>query len=188
MSGFSEQESAAILAVYDFSGFSDVVDIGGAVAPWWPRCSRRARVCAPVILDLEPAARGATQLLSEAGLTGRATFTAGDFFSAIPDGGDVYLMKSVLHNWNDAAAVRILRNCRTAMAKHARLIVIERVIPAVTGPSEAILFDINMLVVLGGQERTEKEYDELFRAADLKLVRIIPTRSHLSLIEGVPAD
>ena len=188
MSGFSEQESAAILAAYDFSGFSDVVDIGGGrgalVAALLTTCSHLRAV----ILDLEPAARGATQLLSEAGLTGRATFTAGDFFSAIPDGGDVYLMKSVLHNWNDAAAVRILRNCRTAMAKHARLIVIERVIPAVTGPSEAILFDINMLVVLGGQERTEKEYDELFRAADLKLVRIIPTRSHLSLIEGVPAD
>ena len=188
MSGFSEQESAAILAAYDFSGFSDVVDIGGGrgalVAALLTTCSHLRAV----ILDLEPAARGATQLLSEAGLTGRATFTAGDFFTAIPEGGDVYLMKSVLHNWDDAAAARILRNCRVAMAKNARLIVIERVIPAVTGPSEAILFDINMLVVLRGQERTEKEYEELFRAADLKLVRIIPTRSHLSLIEGVPAD
>ena len=188
MSGFSEQESAAILAAYDFSAFSDVVDIGGGrgalVAALLTTCSHLRAV----ILDLEPAARGATQLLSEAGLTGRATFTAGDFFSAIPEGGDVYLMKSVLHNWDDAAAARILRNCRMAMAKNARLIVIERVIPAVTGPSEAILFDINMLVVLRGQERTEKEYEELFRAADLKLARVIPTRSHLSLIEGVPAD
>ena len=188
MSGFSAQELAAILAVYDFSGFSDVVDIGGGrgalVAALLTTCSHLRAV----ILDLEPAARGATQLLSEAGLTGRATFIAGDFFSAIPDGGDVYLMKSVLHNWDDEAAVRILRNCREAMAKHARLVVIERVIPAVTGPSEAILFDINMLVVLGGQERTEKEYEALFRAADLDLVRIIPTRSPLSLIEGVPAD
>ena len=188
MSGFSEQESAAILAAYDFSGFSDVIDIGGGrgalVAALLTTCSHLRAV----ILDLEPAAPGATQLLSEAGLTGRATFTAGDFFTAIPEGADVYLMKSVLHNWDDAAAARILRNCRMAMTKNARLIVIERVIPAVTGPSEAILFDINMLVVLRGQERTEKEYDELFRAADLKLVRIIPTRSHLSLIEGVPAD
>ena len=187
MSGFSEQESAAILAAYDFSGFSDVIDIGGGrgalVAALLTTCSHLRAV----ILDLEPAAPGATQLLSEAGLTGRATFTAGDFFTAIPEGGDVYLMKSVLHNWDDAAAARILRNCRMAMTKNARLIVIERVIPAVTGPSEAILFDINMLVVLRGQERTEKEYDELFRAADLKLARVIPTRSHLSLIEGVPA-
>ena len=112
MSGFSEQELAAILAVYDFSGFSDVVDIGGGrgalVAALLTTCSHLRAV----ILDLEPAARGATQLLSEAGLTGRATFTAGDFFSAIPEGGDVYLMKSVLHNWDDEAAVRILRKCR----------------------------------------------------------------------------
>ena len=188
MSGFSEQESAAILAAYDFSGFGTVIDIGGGrgvlVAALLGTCAHLRAI----ILDLEPAAQGAAHLLSAASLGDRARFMAGDFFSAIPEGGDVYLMKSVLHNWDDAAAVRILRNCREAMAKRARLIVIERVIPAVTGPSEAILFDINMLVVLGGRERTEKEYDELFRAADLKLVRVIPTRSHLSLIEGVPAD
>jgi hypothetical protein len=72
------------------------------------------------------------------------------------------------------------------MASHARLVAIERVIPAATSPSEAILFDINMLVVLGGQERTENEYAALFRTAGLGLARVIPTRSPMSLIEGVP--
>jgi O-methyltransferase domain len=185
MSGFSEQETAAILAAYDFSGFVNVIDVGGghgATALLRAHAHLRA-----VILDLELAAQGARHLLSEAGLTGRATFAAGDFFNAVPDGGDVYLLKSVLHNWDDAAAVRILRNCRQAMAKHARLVAIERVIPAATGPSEAILFDINMLVVLGGQERTEKEYAALFRAAGLELTRVISTRSPMTLIEGVPA-
>jgi hypothetical protein len=187
MSGFSEQETAAILAAYDFSGFVNVIDVGGGHGALVVALLRAHAHFRAVILDLESAAQGARRLLSEAGLTDRATFAAGDFFNAVPGGGDVYLLKSVLHNWDDAAAVKILRNCRQAMAPHARLVAIERVIPAATGPSEAILFDINMLVVLGGQERTEKEYAALFRAAGLDLTRVISTRSPMSLIEGVPA-
>jgi hypothetical protein len=93
----------------------------------------------------------------------------------------------VLHNWDDAAALRILCTCRQAMAQQARLLVVERVIPLGNAPAEAKLFDINMLVVAGGQERTEREYDALFQAAGFNLTRIIPTRSPLSLIEAVPA-
>jgi hypothetical protein len=186
MSGLSEQETAAILAAYDFSGFVNVIDVGGGHGALVAALLRAHAHLRAVILDVELAAPGARQLLSGAGLTDRATFAAGDFFDAVPDGGDVYLLKSVLHNWDDGSAVKILRNCRQAMASHARLVAIERVIPAATSPSEAILFDINMLVVLGGQERTEKEYAALFRTAGLGLARVIPTRSPMSLIEGVP--
>jgi hypothetical protein len=112
---------------------------------------------------------------------------AGDFFDAVPSGGDLYLLKSVLHNWDDTAALRILRTCRLAMAQRARLLVVERVLPPGNTSSEAKLFDINMLVVAAGLERTEREYGELFEAAGFKLTRIIPTCSPLSLIEGVPA-
>jgi len=188
MSGFSDQETAAILAAYDFSGFVNVVDIGGGHGALVAALLRAYPHLRALILDLEPAAEGARRLLSEAGLAERAHFTAGDFFDAVPEGGDVYLLKSVIHNWDDAAAASILRNCREAMARDARLVVIERVIPPANTPSEATLFDINMLVVLGGQERTEQEYDELFRAAGLELTRIIPTSSPMSLIEGVPAS
>ena len=188
MSGFSEQETAAILAAYDFSGFGSLVDIGGGHGALVVALLRTHAHLRAVILDLEPAAHGAQRLLSEAGLTARATFAAGDFFDTIPEGGDVYVLKSVLHNWDDAAALRILRNCRQVMAEHARIVVIERVIPPVTAPSEAILFDINMLVVLGGQERTQKEYEGLFHTAGLALTRVIPTLSPLSLIEGVPVS
>jgi O-methyltransferase/methyltransferase family protein len=187
MSGFSEQETSAILAAYDFSDFAHVVDVGGGHGALVAALLGAHAHLRAVVFDLELAARGAQELLSEAGLAGRTTVTAGDFFRAIPAGGDLYLLKSVLHNWDDAAAVNILRNCRAAMAGHAKLLVIERVIPAAPGPSEAILFDINMLVVLGGQERTQQEYAELFRAADLVLTRVIATRSPMSLVEGVPA-
>jgi hypothetical protein len=186
MSGFSEQEMNAILAAHDFSGFAHVVDIGGgqgalvaALLGMYPRMRG-------TVLDLATVADGAQRLLAEAGVTGRASFIPGDFFGAIPPGGDLYLLKSVIHNWNDADATNILRGCRRAMADDARLIVIERVIPAGNVPSEATLFDINMLVVLGSQERTEPEYRALFDAAGFALARVVPTGSAMSLIEGVP--
>jgi len=94
--------------------------------------------------------------------------------------------KCVIHNWDDAAAQKILRNCRRAMSANARLIVIERVIPAANTPSEAKLFDINMLVTVGGQGRTEDEHRALLQASGFELARIIPTALPLSLIEGVP--
>ena len=109
------------------------------------------------------------------------------FFAALPSGGDIYLLKSVLHNWDDAAAARILRRCHQAMSRRARLLVIERMIPPGDAPAEAKLFDINMLVTVGGQERTEREYRALFQAAGFDLTQIIPTSSPLSLIEGAPA-
>ena len=139
------------------------------------------------ILDLEPAADGARRLLADAGLTERATFIPGDFFGTIPSGNDLYLLKSVIHNWNDSAAENILRGCRRAMAGDARIIVIERVIPAGNVVSEATLFDINMLVVVGSQERTEQEYRALLHAAGFELTGVVPTRSAMSLIEGVPS-
>ena len=141
-----------------------------------------------VILDLELAAARARHALANAGVADRGTFVAGDFFTSVPEGGDLYVLKSVLHNWDDAAAVRILRRCREAMAADARLLVIERVIPLGNAPAEAKLFDINMLVVIGGQERTEREYCALFEAAGLSLTRVIATDLPLSLIEGTRAS
>jgi hypothetical protein len=108
-------------------------------------------------------------------------------FIAVPAGGDLYLLKSILHDWDDAAAVAIPRNCRAVMTRHVRLVAVERVVPPGNGPSEAKLFDINMLMVLGGCERTEAEYKNLLRAAGFRMTDVIPTRSPLSLIKGVPA-
>ena len=118
-------------------------------------------------------------------MAARAKFVQGDFFSFVTDGGDLYMLKSTIHNWDDRAATTILRRCREAMAESGRLLVAERVIPPGNVPSEAKLFDINMLVTLGGEERTEEQYAKLFETAGLKLTQVIPTGSHLSLIEAV---
>ena len=112
---------------------------------------------------------------------------AGDFLSAVPSRGDVYILKSVLHNWDDDEARRILECCRRAMSPHARLLVAERLVPGDHVASEATLFDINMLVVLGGRERGEAEYRELLERSGFAFVRMIPTRSPLSLLEAQPA-
>jgi hypothetical protein len=112
---------------------------------------------------------------------------AGDFFVAVPEGGDLYLLKSVIHNWDDEAATTILGRCRAAMQDHARLLLIERVVPPGNEPAEAKLFDINMLVVVGGRERTAGAYRALLDDAGLTMTRLIPTGSALSLIEARPS-
>jgi hypothetical protein len=186
MSGFSEQEIAAILEAYDFSGFTTVVDVGGGQGALIAALLKTWSHLRGIILDRDDVAAGSRRLLEQAGLTERANFVAGDFFQTIPRGGSAYLLKSVIHNWDDTSAQKILRNCRQAMPESARVIIMERVIPAAGTPSEAKLFDINMLVTVGGQERTEEEHRKLLHASGFELARIIPTTSPLSLIEGVP--
>jgi hypothetical protein len=188
MSGFSQQEIAAILAAYDFSGFTTIVDVGGGQGSLIAALLKMHPHLRGIILDREDVAESARRLLDQAGLAGRSAFVAGDFFQAVPPEGDAYLLKSVIHNWDDAAAESILRNCRQAMSAQARVIVIERIIPPAGVPSEAKLFDINMLVTVGGQERTEQQHCDILHAAGFALARIIPTASPLSLIEGVPGD
>jgi SAM-dependent methyltransferase len=130
---------------------------------------------------------GARRTLADAGLAARSVCIAGDFFERVPAGGDVYLLKSVLHNWRDDDALRILRACRRALPPDARLLIAERVIaPGVAG-TEAALFDINMMVTVGGQERSEAEYAALLAAAGLQWRRTTATASPLSVIEAKPA-
>jgi hypothetical protein len=186
MAGFSDQEAAAILAAYDYAAARSVVDVGGGQGRLLSALLLAHPHLGGVVLDLATAQAGANALLADAGLAARARFVAGDFFAAVPGGGDLYLLKSVIHNWDDGAAITILRRCRAAMADHARLLLIERVVPAGNAPAEAKLFDVNMLVVVGGRERTAEEYRALLAQAGLALVQVIPTASPLSLVEARP--
>jgi hypothetical protein len=187
MSGYSAEEAGAILAAYDFSDVALVVDVGGGHGALVAALLRAHPELSGIVFDRPDVIAGARRLLAEEGVAARSTCVAGDFRAAVPGGGDVYVLKSVLHNWDDATAVQILQTCRRAMPGHARVLVAERVIPAGNAPAEAKLFDINMLVVAGGQERTEAEYGALLRAAGFQLATAIPTGSALSLIEGLPA-
>jgi hypothetical protein len=139
-----------------------------------------------VLFDQPAVVAGAEQVFSTAGVAPRATWVGGDFFSALLPSGDVYLLKSVIHNWEDEAAARLLQSCRHAMRPDARLLIAERVVPSDNAPSEAKLFDINMLVIVGGRERTEVEYRSLLEKSGFSLARMIATKSPLTLIEAQP--
>ena len=113
---------------------------------------------------------------------------AGDFFAGVPAGGDVYMLKYILHDWDDDQVVGILRNVRVAAPDHARLIAIEPMLPDDEEPAlEAALMDIAMLVVTGGRERTQAEFAALYARAGFRLTRVLPTASPFRLIEGMPA-
>jgi O-methyltransferase domain/Dimerisation domain len=184
MTGFSELEAAAILAGYDFSAVSTVVDVGGGQGALMAAVLRAYPGLTALIFDRSPPTADTQRLFDAADIVGRAKFIQGDFFSAVPAGGDLYVLKSIIHNWADEPAKAILRRCHAAMSTKGRLLLAERVIPPGNLPSEAKLFDINMLVTVGGRERTEEEYKALLRAANLELTQIIATTSHLSLVEA----
>ena len=188
MTAFSRQEEAAILAAYDFSRFESIVDIGGghgsllaAVLDAYPNAEG-------ILFDQPSVVEGAPSLLAKAGVAERCRVEGGDFFDQIPAGRDAYVLKRVIHDWDDEQSVRILRNCRAAMTNRARLLLSEGIVPSGGEPSEAKLFDINMLVSCGALERTEQEYEDLLEAAGFDMTRVIPTQSPLSLIEAQPKN
>jgi orsellinic acid C2-O-methyltransferase len=123
-------------------------------------------------------------------LDGRCTFVAGDFFESVPAGADAYILKSVIHDWNDEHSARILANCRRAMTEKARLLLIEPVLPersqATALHGTLARHDLNMLVALGAQERTEREFSRLLKDAGLRIERIVPAGPVYSLIECLP--
>ena len=114
----------------------------------------------------------------------------GSFLERVPEGGDAYVMKSIIHDWEDAEAVQILRRCREAMTPAARLLLVERVLPERIGPGylDAMLGDLNMLTGPGGRERTEAEFSSLLREGGFALQRVVPTSTYMSVLEAIPAS
>jgi len=121
--------------------------------------------------------------LQAAGVGERSRVVGGSFFEEIPAGADVYLLRHIIHDWDDERSTVILKNCRRAMARGSRLLLIESVIPAGNEPSFGKLLDLNMLVMPGGAERDEQQYRQLLRGADFELARVVPTRADVDVIE-----
>jgi ubiquinone/menaquinone biosynthesis C-methylase UbiE len=186
MTAYSEQEAAAVLSAYDFSGATTLVDVGGGQGALLAAVLKRHPRARGVLLEQQSVIERARTVIAEGGLADRCALTPGDFFEALPGGGDVYVLKSVLHNWDDGRCVTILKRCRDVLRPGARILVIERLVPEGNEPAEAKLFDINMLVMVGGRERTRAEYASLLEAAGLELARVISTRAPLCILEAVP--
>ena len=187
MSAFTAHEVAAIAAACELAGAATVIDVGGGHGALVAALLQRHPRLRSVVFERADVVDGARRTLADAGLAARSVCIAGNFFERVPEGGDVYLLKSVLHNWRDDDALRILRACRRALPPHARLLIAERVIAPGAAGAEAALFDINMMVTVGGQERSEAEYATLLAAAGLQLRRTTATASPLSVIEAARA-
>jgi hypothetical protein len=186
MASSTEGAARAVADAYDFSRFKTIVDVGGGTGAFLAGILQANPHARGVLFDQPNVAAAAGGLLTSAGVADRCDVVGGDFFEAVPGGGDVYMLSWIIHDWDDDRSVAILKNCRRAMAHDARLLVIEQVIPPGNEASLSKLYDLHMLVLSGGRERREDEYRDLLAASDLQLARVIPTDVPRSVIEALP--
>ncbi len=192
MASFVSTHNEALLASYPFASVRKLVDIGGGDGALLATLLAANPGLRGVLFEQPRVLDRARQRLAAQGLAARCDVVAGDMFDAIPEGADAYLLSRVLHDWTDERAIAILKNCRRAMLSTgtaAKLLVVERVIPARIEQSAAmrvlVVSDLHMMVMNGGRERTEAQYGALFAAAGLKLTRVAPAGTAMSVIEGV---
>jgi ubiquinone/menaquinone biosynthesis C-methylase UbiE len=174
----------AVLSICDFSPFTTIVDIGGGRGTLMSSILRAYPAARGIVLDLPHVIEQGRQLIAEQHVEDRCELVPGDFFKEVPRGGDAYILKWVLHDWDDERSIAILKNCHRAMVPDGRLFVVEAPLPRRNEPSLHKLMDVNMLVMTGGRERTEDEYRTLFDAAGFELTRLTVTPLELAVLEG----
>jgi ubiquinone/menaquinone biosynthesis C-methylase UbiE len=185
MSFHTAPVTQAVASKFDFSRFSTVVDVGGGRGTLALGLLEALPHIRAIVFDQPAAANVAAQAIKDAGMADRCEAVGGDFFEAVPGGGDVYLLKFVLHDWDDERCITILQSCRRVMPAEGRLLVIELLVPAGNDVSFAKSQDVNMLVNFGGRERNEAEYAGLFAASGFAPGRTIHVAGELYMIEGI---
>jgi O-methyltransferase domain len=180
----SSDQFEAIAEAYDFSQFTTVVDLGGGRGALLSALLRAHPSLRGILADQAAVVESAVEAFAQCGLLDRCETRAVDFFKSVPAGFDLYVLKSVLHDWDDAAALTILGNIRDALAWEARLLIIERLLPesALDDP-ETVWLDLHMLCVTGGRERLLGEYHALLARAGLQFLRVIESPGPFRLIE-----
>jgi hypothetical protein len=186
MSGWTSQFVGGVVGAYDFSPFGTIVDVGGGHGTLLASILGHHPSARGILFDLPHVAAGAEQSLTAAGLADRCQCIGGDFFAAVPAGGDAYILAQILHDWDDERCITILRQCRQAIPDHGKLLVAELVLPPTEEPFLGKWLDLHMLVMAGGRERTAAEYAALFQAAGFALARVIPTPPGPSVVEALP--
>lgn len=185
MTSFSSIENAETITSYDFSSIRKLVDVGGGHGSLIATILKANPTLQGILFDQPAVIAGAKHLMTAEGVGERCEIIAGDFFESVPSGSDAYILKHIIHDWDDERAITILKNCHRAMVDNAKLLVVEQVIPPDNEPFFGKFLDLNMLVMCpGGCERTENEYRVLFKAAGFQLTQIVPT-SNVSVIEGI---
>lgn len=178
------RETAAMLDAYDFRNIKTLVDVGGGNGSVLIATLQRFLHLQGILFDLPGVVGRATENVRDAGLENRCRLETGSFFESIPQGADACLMRHIIHDWNDEQCRTILRNVHAVLPPDGRVLVVESVIPPGNDPSFGKLLDLNMLVIPGGQERTEEEYRKLFAESGFHLERIVATAAEVSIVEG----
>ena len=177
-------EPQAVVDAYDFAGVERLVDVGGGNGTLLAEVLRRRPSLRGVLFDLPGTVDRAVAELDA--FADRCEIVGGDFFEAVPPGGDAYLLSHIVHDWAEPQAVSLLARVREAMAPEGRLLIVESVVPSDDAPHPAHMLDMLMLLFTGGRERTEEEYAELLARAGFRLERVSPTRSAVSVLEAFP--
>jgi ubiquinone/menaquinone biosynthesis C-methylase UbiE len=185
MSGFTQVVNQAVLAGYDFSNIRKLVDVAGGVGSLLSNVLQANPTTRGVLFDLPHVIAEAGPFFEQAGCADRCEFVSGDFFQSVPEGGDVYMMKWIIHDWDDDKSIAILRNIHRAMKDDGRLLLLETVVPAGNEPHWSKFLDLNMMVMTGGCERTEAEFKALLLAAGFRLQQNLQTFSNVNIIEAV---
>ena len=188
MTSFSQMVSRAVLEAYDFSGIKVLADLAGGEGALLAAILHKYPAMQGLLLEQEHVLPGARKRLEALGLADRSRCSAVDFFKSVPAGADAYLMKSIIHDWDDQRAGIILRNCREALrsVERGRLLLLEATIPSGNDPHVAKVYDMQMLVLAGGRERTRDEFQKLLAEAGFRLTAVVPTRSFVSVVEAAP--
>lgn len=188
MNSFSLSEEKAILEVYDFSGFKSLVDVGGGYGEMLGTILQQYPQLTGILFDETYVTAHALPTLNKHGVADRCQVISGSFFDSVPSGGDGYLLKHIIHDWDDQRAITILKNCCNVLDNNGKILVMEMVVPSGNNPSAAKMLDLNMLVMCpGGKERTQEEFTELFKQAGLQLTQIIYTQEDICILEGIKA-
>jgi hypothetical protein len=187
MASLTARFSAAVVGGYDFSQFGVLADIGGGTGQLLAAILSTNSSMHGILFDQPQVVAGAPELLTRAGVADRCAIVAGDFFKSVPSGADAYLLKYVIHDWDDEQAVRILRTCRAAVRDHGKLLLVELVLKPGNEPDPAKMVDLNMLVMNGGRERTADDFGRLLTAAGFVLSDVTPLSGPFSVIESDPA-
>ncbi len=187
----ASERTAAVVAAYDFSTGGTVIDVGGGHGALLIAILAAYPGVRGVLFERESVATGAREHVEVAGLASRCIVQSGDFFESVPGEGGIYLLSHIVHNWDDPRCGKILANCRAAMPRTARLLILEKVLPnrfdSARASVQAAMADLHMLAITGGQERTVDEYRRLLGNSGFTLTNVIGTTVVDSLIEAVPS-
>lgn len=186
MTSMSNLGKAAIVSAYDFSHSGTIVDVGGGHGALLAAILSRNPSARGVLYDLPSVVEGAGAPLRAARVESRCSIEAGSFFDGVPEGGDTYILKGIIHSWSDGQVLKMLRNVRDVVKPDGRLLLIGIIVPEGNSAHMSKMFDLEMMLVVGGRERTEVEHRQLLTTAGFELVNVTQTASPMCIVEAKP--